>query len=375
MKFEHGEIRHSNVLAWILDPAESHGLDSTFLKKWLMRVIHEASGSLDAPFSAVDIDAWQLTSVEVRREWKNIDVLLVLKVSGDRPWIVCIENKVNASVHSDQLARYRRTVEEAFPEAEYRVFILLTKDEEEPKDENYIAASYTQVHQALRECLLSRSHAIGNEPKALLENYLRLLEENFMNESKIALTARRIYQQHRHALDVIFEHKPDNLRILSDKVREALTMQADELNIVMDSCSKAYIRFIPTAWDQPGNKHGNAWAGSIHTVVFELTLGGKRPRLYVISGKAPAQWIGPLWQLSADPPFRNAHLQNQPRDWCTLHVATASTVPLDDRNLDEPEIAVEKISKWCKDFLEEPKTQEVIKIISKRFSDLEGCFP
>jgi hypothetical protein len=25
LRFEHGEIRHSNVLAWLLDPAESHG--------------------------------------------------------------------------------------------------------------------------------------------------------------------------------------------------------------------------------------------------------------------------------------------------------------------------------------------------------------
>ena len=33
LAFEYGEIRHSNVLAWILDPAESHGLDSTFLQK------------------------------------------------------------------------------------------------------------------------------------------------------------------------------------------------------------------------------------------------------------------------------------------------------------------------------------------------------
>ena len=40
LKFEHGEIRHSNFLAWILDPAESHGSDPAFLKKWLVRVTH-----------------------------------------------------------------------------------------------------------------------------------------------------------------------------------------------------------------------------------------------------------------------------------------------------------------------------------------------
>src|SRR5262245_21036307 len=59
LKFEHGEIRHSNVLAWILDPSESHSLDETFLKKWLMRVIHDSRGHSVAPISAVDVDRLQ----------------------------------------------------------------------------------------------------------------------------------------------------------------------------------------------------------------------------------------------------------------------------------------------------------------------------
>lgn len=41
LKFEYGEIRHSNVLGWILDPTESHGLGATFLQKWLKRVIYK----------------------------------------------------------------------------------------------------------------------------------------------------------------------------------------------------------------------------------------------------------------------------------------------------------------------------------------------
>ena len=67
LKFEYGEIRHSNVLAWLLDPSESHGLNETFLKKWLMRIVHETSGDAPSPVRAVDIDAWQLLGVQVHR--------------------------------------------------------------------------------------------------------------------------------------------------------------------------------------------------------------------------------------------------------------------------------------------------------------------
>ena len=36
LKIEHLEIRHSNVLAWLLDPGESHGLsDIVFIYRYL----------------------------------------------------------------------------------------------------------------------------------------------------------------------------------------------------------------------------------------------------------------------------------------------------------------------------------------------------
>lgn len=33
LKLQNYEIRHSNYLAWLLDPKKSHGLNNTFLKK------------------------------------------------------------------------------------------------------------------------------------------------------------------------------------------------------------------------------------------------------------------------------------------------------------------------------------------------------
>ena len=120
LKFEYGEIRHSNVLAWIFDPVESHGLGDLFLKKWLMRVIHEADTPAGESVSAVDIDAWQLVSVEVRREWQNIDLLLILRFANNQSWVVAIENKVNSRQHSAQLSRYRSIVEKEFNGASHR---------------------------------------------------------------------------------------------------------------------------------------------------------------------------------------------------------------------------------------------------------------
>src|SRR6266850_2006060 len=69
------EIRHSNFLAFILDPAESHGLGQLFLKAVLMDLLKKAPPEL-RPLSPIDLDGTDLRGVEVQREWSHIDLLI-----------------------------------------------------------------------------------------------------------------------------------------------------------------------------------------------------------------------------------------------------------------------------------------------------------
>ncbi len=368
LKFEHGEIRHSNVLAWILDPAESHGLGEVFLRKWLMRTIHEFSGEAAPPVSAAEIDGWKLQSVEVRREWKNIDVLMLITVEGGQQWVVCIENKVNSVQHSDQLSRYRKIVEEEFSTAAGSIFIFLSKDEEEPEDDRYIPASYAQIHRALRECLKSRSHAIGDEPRVLLENYVRLLEEKFMDESEIARTALRIYQQHRRALDIIFEHRPDSIRLASELLHQQLAAGADALGIRVLGSNKFYVRFIPRAWDVEGNSRGKAWAGTGATVIFELSLSPTTVSYHVIAGMPPAAWIADMWEIASTLPFKRS--RRKPTKWFRLHRLARIKVDLEENDGDDLNEAVGRIMEMVRTSLIDASTQKVIDIIAAQLPKL-----
>jgi len=373
LKFEEGEIRHSNVLAWIFDPAESHGLDASFLQKWLMRVIHDLDEQASAPVSVIDIDAWRLVEVEVRREWRSIDVLLILSFADEKPWVVCIENKINSVQHSNQLSRYRETVQEMFPDAE-RIFIFLSKGGEEPQDEAFLPASYEQVYETLEQCLESRKHGIGPEPKVLLENYLRLLEEKFMDESEIAKTALRIYQQHRRALDVIFEHRPDNLRVVSEKVQALLRENAQSLGIVVEKGRKGFVRFIPREWDNPCNIHRGkgGWTGSNRIIIFDMCLAGKERHLAVSSGKAPRAWIDLLLGGAKSPPFHAPKRRARHPDWVVLHYAARITISLENEGAEDPDDTAKKIYDWCVNAYQHSDTQEVIKIIAKELPKLEG---
>jgi hypothetical protein len=77
----HQEIRHSAFLAFLLSPKANHGLGDRFLKS-LLRSVEPAYLTVeDADFS----------DTEVRRQWKNIDLIAVTRA---RKLVLLIENKV-----------------------------------------------------------------------------------------------------------------------------------------------------------------------------------------------------------------------------------------------------------------------------------------
>ena len=102
------EIRHSYFLSFLLNPSESHYFGDLFLKKFL---ISSLLSFKNPPFSAISIDVANLEDAEVKREYKNIDILIY---SSSEKIVVAIENKVDSSEHSDQLNKYREIIESDF---------------------------------------------------------------------------------------------------------------------------------------------------------------------------------------------------------------------------------------------------------------------
>ena len=145
------------------------------------------------------------------RERENIDLLIIVRQINGAPWTVCIENKVLSIQHSNQLQRYREIVERRYADAEHRLFVFLTKLEEEPNDAGFIVTSYQVIEAVLKTCFDERQDTIGPEPKLLISQYLELLEEDFVAESKAAQLASKIYRSHRKAIDFILENREDKI--------------------------------------------------------------------------------------------------------------------------------------------------------------------
>lgn len=70
------ELRHSDFLAFLLDPNQNHGLGDEFARQMLQRVLM-SSKDHRLSVTSIDLDIWDLTSLVVQREWQNIDILLL----------------------------------------------------------------------------------------------------------------------------------------------------------------------------------------------------------------------------------------------------------------------------------------------------------
>lgn len=74
LKIQKAEIRHSNVLAWLLTPGETHGLGDKFLRRFLSQLLMEKE--VDVTLTPTQVELMNLNDVEVDREWRNIDLLV-----------------------------------------------------------------------------------------------------------------------------------------------------------------------------------------------------------------------------------------------------------------------------------------------------------
>ena len=226
LKITRAEIRHSNMLGWLLNPNENHGLGDAFLRGILQRLVENDSDGRYDVFSVLLMD---LYSFSVMREWKNIDILLT---SSDEKTVIAIENKVGSHEHSNQLNRYREILEQEYPEYS-RLCVFLTPDGETPSDvENWDILSYNDVVEVLEE--VNARIKILPDVDLMIKNYIDIVRRDIVEDQQLIDICNKIYNKHKKALDLIFENRKDGKTQVSDAIRDTLCSLADEGKIIYD---------------------------------------------------------------------------------------------------------------------------------------------
>ncbi len=242
LSLERHEIRHSAFIRWLLDPSETHGLGDYWLRQFLQKVIKASDGILGNSLSLFDLDDWNLGGAEVRKEWRNIDLLIL----DEHNLFVCaIENKVDSGESPGQLRRYREIVGQEF--ASYRkVFVFLTISRNTPSDAAYVPISYGDIADAIENGLRRRESQLNHEIALFVQQYLDMVRRRIVEDSEIQKLCHRLYQNHRRALDLIFEHRPDRAAEVYRVVQDYIESRDD---LVPLKSTKAYIKFLPKCLD------------------------------------------------------------------------------------------------------------------------------
>ncbi len=266
------EIRHSHFLAWLLDPNESHGVGDYFLNRFLQDVFldERAEG-----MSLVSIPSIDNKKVEVRREWKNIDILVITE-----GFVVCIENKIWSGEHGGQLKKYKKIIEDEFKKKPVYVFLSPHGAEASLKD-YYINYSYESIIDILDSMLNRPSFHLGQNVTTYIQDYVTILKQNLMGNDNINELAEELYRNHHELFDFVFQNKPDHRSELS----VILKKEINQRNWVKGSKSKNYVRFSTPAIQEiikPYENRNGGWSGH-EPLLFEFGLWSERDFSFKLS--------------------------------------------------------------------------------------------
>jgi len=273
LKIVNVEIKHSNFLAWLLNPNENHSLDSYFLRQFLKTFYSENKELIDSELSLFDFEIFDYSDVEIRREWRNIDLLILIRGEGkeNKKVAIAIENKIKSSEGQDQLSRYKKIVDKEF-EGYSKLFIFLTPEGLEPSGDGWVPFHYEAIAGLLEDTLKYKKDYLSDNVYNFIDQYKTILRRYIVGNGEIEDICRKIYSKHQKALDLIFEYKPDLELEVNEYLSELLPKKS---NLILDFSTKRYIRFTSKVLDNKVKKLSKEWTKSGRILLYEFDNYGR----------------------------------------------------------------------------------------------------
>ncbi|MTI65597.1 MAG: hypothetical protein FH753_03255 [Firmicutes bacterium] len=324
------ELKHSNFLAWLLSPRETHNLGDYFLKSLIKTTIYKISKYNNYTIPSIfDIDSWSFDDAEVLREWRNIDIVIR---SDENNFVCIIENKVLSKEHSTQSRRYKNIIDREFMDYKYKVFTFLTIDGEEASEEEYISLSYEEIVNIIEKITTSNKDKLGQEIIIFLSHYTEMVRRYIMREAEIQNICERIYKTHKKALDLIYEYKPDNQLEISEVLIDIIKNDSD---LILDDSNKKYIRFLPSDLDFIEHE-GEGWTKSKRILLFEFRNRPSSLNLYLMIGPGNQDVRERLYNTARKSDFKfTRENKNLSKTWFALHKRRSMKIDEDNYNIEE----------------------------------------
>lgn len=213
LKASRSEIRHSNVLAWLLDASENHEIGDIFIKNLFRNLVKDNKVYQNDIFRLLLLDFY---SFSIYREWKNIDILML---SDDEKIAIAIENKIGSHEHDDQLKRYKDILNQNYSDYK-KIFIYLTPEGECPSDTDWDILTYETVVENL-EYIRDKVELLP-DVRLMINNYIDTIRRDIVDDTQLIDICNKIYNKHKKALDLIYAYKIDNKSQIAENIISVL---------------------------------------------------------------------------------------------------------------------------------------------------------
>ena len=199
LRYSEYEIRHSNVMAWLLDPGETHGIGREFLEWFLGQA--RLPGKM--PGKIVRGDGGQ--TVRVERELYYVDIVIFLESDQGRH-IVAIENKPGWAwpEHYEQVRGHKRRLRPKYPGHDIHCVLLSTSPEGIDGEDKIAHVSWRNVGAQIKTTHDADGFRQG-EVAAFIRQYLVAVDRLIGLEESDAHFFRKLLDDHHSLLKRMFK--------------------------------------------------------------------------------------------------------------------------------------------------------------------------
>jgi len=243
----HRELQHSNFLAWLFTPNETHNKADYFIKEFIKLYFveneYEDLGGMQG-LSVFDFVKLDLSDIQIHREYKNIDLLMI---SPTNKLVIVIENKIFSKELKGQLSKYHKYVEENYGDYDFRIYIYLSLFEQEISEEgqqNYIQLTYEHIAKLLGNALESD---LSESVRFIISQYIQTLKVIMNENEEIEKLAKELYEEYKSSFDLVYKYiRPSSVSggatLVPNQIQKYI---AEDKRILPSKTTKTYKRFVP----------------------------------------------------------------------------------------------------------------------------------
>ena len=216
LRYADYEIRHSNVLAWLLQPDGTHGIGDGFLRDFTTALNEEASNQGVPPVPIPS--SFDAEDVRVERELHYVDITLFLTgKKTSKSVVIAIENKMGEAVpeHVEQVLGYDKKLHEEY-KTKYDVIqsvLLTTSPTPDASEHGIIHVGWARICDIVKSIREREQFEFdeGERVRAFLGHYLEIVERFVGQPETDRDYFTTLLEDHRLVLNKLLKEREDGV--------------------------------------------------------------------------------------------------------------------------------------------------------------------